>query len=86
MLYSKLKRTWTNGYANNIPNFKKTFPELSHINSEELCDRLIELDIDFYHEEKVPVNFWTRLTLPIALIVILFMFIGLPINFIIKGE
>ena len=86
MLYRKLKRTWTHGYANHIPNFKKVFPELSKIDSEEMCDRFIDLNMEFYYEEKTPVNFWVRLTLPFGVITILLMFVGLPINFLITGH
>lgn len=86
MVYRKLNRTWSNGYANYIPNFKKTFPELSKIDNEELCDRLIELKMDFYYEEKAPVNFWMRLTLPFAIIMMFLMILSLPITFLITGE
>lgn len=86
MIYRKLKRTWSNGYANHIPNLKKVFPELSKIDSEELCDRFIELNIDFYYEEKAPVNFWMRLTLPFALVTMLLMFFASPVNFMITGQ
>jgi len=85
-MYRKLKRTWSNGYANHIPNFKKVFPELSKLNNEELCDRLIELKLDFYYEEKTPVNIWIRFTLPFALLIMFIMFILLPINFFITGK
>lgn len=85
-MYRKLKRTWSNGYANSIPNFKKVFPELSKIDSEELCDRFIELDMDFYCEEKTPVSFWMRLTLPFAIVLFLLMLIITPITFLITGK
>ena len=86
MLYRKLKRTWSNGYANYIPKFKTVFPELAKVNSEELCDRFIKLNIDFYYEEKTPVKFWMRLTLPFAIILMIIMFIALPINFLFNGK
>ena len=86
MLYRKLKRTWSNGYSNHIPDFKKVFPELSKIDSEEMCDRFIELGIEFYTEERVKVNPLVRLTLPFGLLVMLIMFIGLPLNFIVTGN
>ena len=86
MLYRKLKRTWTHSYANHIPNFKKVFPELSKIDREELCDRFIDLKMDFYYEEEIPVSFWMRLTLPFAIVTMLLMFIGLPIAFLITGK
>ena len=86
MVYRKLKRTWIHGYANYMPNFKKVFPELSKISSEELCDRFIKLKMTFYYEEKAPVSFWMRLTLPFALITWLLMFIGLPVVFLVIGK
>lgn len=85
-MYRKLKRTWSNGYANYIPNFKKVFPELSKISSEDLYDRFIELNMEFYYEEETPVNFWIRLTLPFAITTMLIMLIGLPVNFFATGK
>lgn len=85
-MYRKLKRTWSYGYANYIPKFKEVFPELSKIDNEELCDRFIELKMDFYYEEKTPVNFWMRLTFPFALVTMVLMFLGLPVNFLITGR
>jgi len=85
-MYNKLKRTWSNGYANYMPNFKKVFPELSKIDSEELCDRFQELKMDFYYEEKTPVPFWIRLTLPLAIILMILMLVFLPVHFMFTGE
>lgn len=85
-MYRKLKRTWSHSELNYIPNFKKTFPELSKVNSEELADRFIELGLDFYTEERKPVHFLTRLTLPFALILLILMLIFLPLNFLITGR
>lgn len=84
-MYQKLKRTWSNGYSTYMPEFKKVFPELSRVDSEELCDRFIELDLDFYTTERIPVVGWVRLTLPFALVFLLLMFLGLPFNFIFTG-
>lgn len=86
MLYRKLNRTWSHNELNYIPRFRELFPELSNVSSEELCDRFIELNLDFYSENKVPVNFLTRLTLPFAVLTIIAMFIGLPIKFIFTGQ
>jgi hypothetical protein len=86
MIYKKLKRTWSHSYANYIPNFTKVFPELKKLSKEELCDRFIELNLEFYSEEKTPVTFWLRLTLPFALIAMLIMIIGLPVMFLISGN
>lgn len=86
MMYRKLKRVWSHNDANYIPNFDKIFPELKKLSSEELCDRFIKLDLKFYTEELKPVPIWLRLTMPFALITMLLMFIGLPINFLITGS
>jgi len=69
-----------------MPRFKKVFPELSKLSSEEMVDRLIELRMDFYYEEKEPVSFWIRLTLPFALLTMLLMIVGLPLTFLITGK
>jgi hypothetical protein len=86
MIFRKLKRTWSHGYANHIPGFKETFPELNDIDSEELSDRFIKLGLDFYTEKKTPVNILVRLTLPFAVITMLFMLIFMPINFLLTGH
>mgnify|MGYP001605759719 CR=1 FL=1 len=86
MIYRKLKRTHTYGYANYIPRFKKVFPELSKVDSEEMADRFIKLRLHFYTEEKTPVPLWLRFTMPFALIVMIFMFLGVPINFLFTGQ
>lgn len=86
MMYRKLKRTWSHGFAHNIPNFRKSFPELSKVNDEELCDRFIDLNMEFYCEEKVPVSFWLRLSLPFAIVVAVLLFVGLPFNFLVTGK
>lgn len=86
MIYKKLHRTWSHNSANYIPRFTEVFPELSKIDSEELHNRFIKLKIDFFYEEKTPVNMCVRLTLPFAFITMLLMFIGLPILFLITGK
>lgn len=85
-MYRKLKRTWSHNDLNYIPNLKKVFPELSKIDSEEMADRFIELGLDFYTEEKTPVPLWLRFTMPFALLVMLLMFVGMPINFLCTGQ
>lgn len=81
----KIKRTWSHNDLNYIPGFRETFPELKHIDTEELCDRFCKLNVDFFEERKVPVKPWLRLTLPFALILLVGMFLYLPINFMING-
>jgi hypothetical protein len=85
-MYRKLKRVWSHGYVKYIPNFKKVFPELKKLSSDELCDRFIELNLDFYSEELTPVPFYIRLTLPFAILTMFIMIIGIPIIFFITGE
>lgn len=86
MIYRNLKRTWTRGYINYMPEFKKVFPELKGVSSEEMADRFIELGLDYFTEKEIPVKWWVRLTLPFALIVFLLMLIGLPITFLVTGK
>jgi len=69
-----------------MPNFKKVFPELKHVSSEEMADRFIELGLDYFTETKTPVKPIVRLTLPFALLTMLLMLIGLPITFLITGN
>lgn len=86
MVYRKLKRTWSHNHAHYIPKFKEVFPELNKVSSEEMCDRFIELNIEFYCEEKTPVPFWLRLTLPFAIATMLIMLLITPIMFIFTGR
>jgi hypothetical protein len=86
MIYRKLKRVWSYGESNYIQNFDKVFPELKKLSREEMCDRWMELDIEFYSVKQKPVKWWVRLTLPFALLTILLMFISLPVHFIIHGN
>lgn len=84
-MFKKLKRTHSHGYANYIPKFTEVFPELSQIDSEELCDRFRKLKMTFYYEESTPVKLWVRLTLPFAIILMALMLLTLPIKFILTG-
>jgi len=85
-MFDKLKRVWSHGYANYIPKMREVFPELKKLSDEEMCERWIELDIEFYTVTEKKVRWWIRITLPFALILLLLMFIGLPIYFIIFGK
>ena len=85
-MFYKLKRTWTHNDLNYIPKFKETFPELKHLNSEELCDRFSKLNVNFYSVNKESVKPIVRLTLPFAIILMILMFLMLPLNFIITGK
>lgn len=85
-MFRKLERTWSHNDINYIPRFKEVFPELNKISSEDMADRMIELNLDFYTETKTPVSVWMRLTLPFALIFMLIMLIGMPFNFFLTGK
>ena len=85
-MYRKLKRVWSHNDANYIPKFREIFPELNKVSSEDMCDRWIELGVDFYTDEKTPVKTWVRFTLPFAIVLMLLMFIGLPLAFLITGK
>lgn len=84
-MYRKLKRTWRNGYID-IPKFKTIFPELSRLDDDELEKRFEDLNMTFFYEEKKPVHFLIRLTLPFAIVVMLLMLIVSPITFLINGR
>lgn len=85
-MFKKLKRVWSHNDMSYIPKFRKTFPELNKLSSEEMCNRWVSLGIDFYTEESVVVNKWIRLTLPFALILMLLMLLSLPFVFILTGK
>lgn len=85
-MYRKLKRVWAHNDARYIPKFKEIFPELNKVSSEEMCDRWIDLGVDFYTEKKAPVKLLTRLTLPFAVILFIVMIIGVPFCFLITGS
>ena len=86
MVFQKLKRVWSHNDMNYKPKFRETFPELKGLTSEELCDRWVSLEIDFYSEEKTEIKGWVRFTLPFALVLFLLMFISLPLVFMIRGK
>jgi hypothetical protein len=85
-MYRKLKRTWSHNDANYIPKFREIFPELNKVSSEDMCDRWIELGVDFYTDEKTPVKTWMRFTLPFAISLMILMLIGIPFCFLITGK
>ena len=85
MVFRKLKRVRTHGYANHIPNFDKVFPELKHLYGEELGERFNKLGLDFYTENRTPVKLLVRITLPFGILVWIIMFLSLPIKFMIDG-
>lgn len=85
-MYRKIKRAWSHNDINYMRGFKKSFPELKNISSEEMCDRFCELGLDYFTETQEPVKLWVRFTLLFALITLVLMFIGLPFYFFISGN
>lgn len=85
-MYRKLKRVWGFDSCSYIPKFAETFPELNHLDYEELCRRWRSLGVDFYTEKEVEIKWWIRLTLPFALITLILMLAWTPFKFIFTGE
>lgn len=85
-MYRKLKRAWSHGYIHYMPNFDEAFPELRHLRSDEMCDRFQKLGIEFYTEKQEKVRVLTRLSMPIAIVVMVLMFMFMPINYLITGR
>ena len=86
MMFRKLRRVWSHNSYSYIPKFQETFPELRNVSYEDMCDRWQSLKIDFYTEEETDAKWWVRLTLPLALIVVILMLIGLPFHYIFTGK
>ena len=86
IMFTELKRVFSNGYTHYIPKFMETFPELKNISSEEMADRFRKLNIEFYTTESKPVPLLVRLTMPFAFITLIAMLITAPIHFFITGE
>lgn len=85
-MYRKLSRVWSCCDTNYIPNFDKVFPELKHIDSEEMTARFKKLDLEFYAEKLTSVKPIIRFTMPFAIILMLLMLIALPFVFLITGK
>ena len=76
----------TAGELEYIPRFRKTFPELSKLSSEDLCQRFRELDLEFYNEKQTKVKPFVRLTLPFAIVLMILMLLSLPLVFLFTGN
>ena len=85
-MYRKLKRTYSFGNMNYIRNLYESFPELKKVDEDEMVRRFRKMKMEFYYEEITPVKWWIRLTLPFALVTMLFMFIFIPIVFLVTGK
>ena len=67
-MFTELKRVYSQGYMNYVPNFQKTFPELKNLTREELADRFKSLGVEFYTAERKPIPILIRLTMPFAFV------------------
>lgn len=85
-MYRKLKRVWSHNAMNYIPGFYEKFPELRNVSTEELCDRWIDLGIDYYTQKSTAVSPWIRLTLPFAILLMLVMILMIPVVFLFTGN
>lgn len=86
MLFNKLENVTSFGSMNTIPDFDKIFPELKNLSRDELYRRFSKSNIEFFmvHKKKVPALL--RLTMPLAILLILIMFIMMPINYFATGS
>lgn len=85
-MFTELKRVYSQGYMNYVPNFQETFPELKNLTREELADRFKSLGVEFYTAERKPTPIWIRLTMPFALITVVIMALCMPLNYLITGH
>ena len=85
-MFTELKRVYSYGQMNYVPNFRETFPELKHISSEDLAERFRTLGIEFYTSERRPVPPLIRLTMPFALITFVIMVLFMPLHYFITGK
>ena len=65
---------------------KKLIPELKKCSAEEIENNLRGSDMEFFYSEKIKTPLMIRITLPIALIVVLLLVLGMPLNYIICGK
>ena len=80
-MFTELKRVYSQGYMNYVPNFQETFPELKNLTREELADRFMSLGIEFYTAERKPVPILIRLTMPFAFVTVAIMVLFMPLHY-----
>ena len=81
--YWKQRRLDYNSVAFELQN---RIPELKKCNYDDIADHLRGSNLEFYKREKVETSLFIRFTLPFALIFMLILLIGMPINYIISGK
>lgn len=85
-MFTELKRVYSQGYMNYVPNFQETFPELKNLTREELADRFELLGVEFYTVERKPVPILIRLTMPFAFVTFVIMVLFMPLHYFITGH
>ena len=65
---------------------KKNIPELDNVYSDDIANYLRGSGLRFYKEIKVKTTFLFRLTLIPAILLIVVLFVGLPINYLLTGK
>ena len=65
---------------------KRVIPELKNVNIDSLDDHLRGSDLEFYYREKKSVPLLVRLTLPVAIVLWILLFVTMPLKFIITGK
>lgn len=72
---------WHVGYR-----LKEWIPELKKVDSEYITDHLRGRGMVYFEEQKKPVRWYIRLTLPFALIFMLLALIYMPFHFMFTGN
>lgn len=85
-MFIKLKRVWSHSNMNYVPKFNETFPELSNLSSEQLCNRFAKIGVNYYSVNSTPVKPFIRLTILFAFVVFLLMIACLPLVFLLTGR
>lgn len=85
-MFTELKRVYSQGYMNYVPNFQETFPELKNLTREELADRFKSLGVEFYTAERKPIPILIRLTMPFAFVTVAIMVLFKPLHYFITGH
>lgn len=83
---SKFWRLRKQDYYNTAFVLKNRISELKNVDADYISDCLRGSDLEFYKKELIKTPILIRLTLPFALIIMLILLIGLPVNYIICGK
>lgn len=65
---------------------KRIFPELRNSYTETIEGYLKTSNLEWYYKEKVKSPIWIRLTLPLAFVAMIVLFVLMPINYIVTGH